>query len=463
MTRLRGQGAGKRETLIDAAQVARVMAGGADRRTFILALAGAGLASAIARFPVADATRGVWFAAIAAASLLLFGVPVLVAESALGQYRRRNVVDGYGPGPWRGVGLLHALGATVAVALLAILAGWSARFAYGSFQGTWFGDPDRAFRLYAAGPDALLGTLAALAVATGVAMRGVGRGGARSTIAAAAVVTLLVAGGMALWANTRDGAGEGRDALLDWDADGIDASFVVRAVLAGLLPALLATGLATTRAARSHDRALPRQVVQAALLALLGLAGLLFAIAPLAAANGVAFDGGPQQAFSQLPTLFGAIGSAEGGILAGAFYGAFLFVSLVAVIGLLDVPATWLAESGPSWSPRRGFLASGLAAFLIAVPFCFSATGVAYLSKALAWIAAPLGAVLVCLHVGWKRPEVLDRFRVGDAGHALDKALLPLLRFVLAPVFLALLLFGVLGFSSAVGGGGSGGLWDFAP
>ena len=438
------------------------MAGGADRRGFILALVGAGLAVTLGRFPLGEATHGTWFAGLAAVSLLLFGVPVVLAESALGQYRRRNVVDSYGPGPWRLAGILHALGAIALVGLLAILAGWTARFAIGSFEGTWFDDPDRAFRLSSAGPDALLAALGAVAVATVAAARGVGRG-LRGTVASAAVVALLAIGGMALWAATRDGADAGLDALLDLDAGSLDASLVVRALLAGLLPALLATGFAARFASRTPDRTLPREVMVAAILLVLALAGLLYALASLSAAHGTSLGGGAWQAFTQTARLFGAIGGAEGGLLAGGFFGALLFLLLVAMVGLLDVPATWLAESGPSWSPRRGLVASGLAAFLVAVPFCFSPAAVAHLGEVLAWIVAPLAGVLVCLHVGWVRPEVLDGFRVGDAAHRLDKSLKPALRFVLAPVFLALLLFGVLGVIQACGGGGSGGLWQLAP
>lgn len=438
------------------------MAGGADRRTFLLAVAGAGLAFAVGRFPLADASSGAWFGGIAVLALFLVGVPVAVAEAALGQYRRRNAVDAYGPGAWRAAGFAHALGALAAAVLLAILAAWSARFAFGSFEGTWFDDPARSFRLYSAGPDALVLTVGGLALATAVGLRGV-KAGLAATVGAAAVIALVVAGGMAAWANLQDGAGEGRSALLDLDAGDIDASFVVRAVLAGLLPAALATGLATHRAAGLEDRALPRSVTMAALLAALGLAALLFAIAPLASANGAELGSGPEQAFTALPALFGGIGGAEGGILAGAFFGSFTLVALVAVIGLLEVPATWLAESGPSWSKGRGLVASALAAVLVAVPFCFSASAVAHLDEVLLWIAAPLAGLLVCLHVGWARPEVLDGFRVGDAAQPLDKALVPVLRFVLTPVLLALLLFGTLGVLASFGNGGSGALWDLAP
>lgn len=452
------------KTLIDAARVARVMAGGDDRRTFVLATTGAGLAFTLARFPLTQATHDAWTSAIAVLAVALLGLPVLLAEAALGQYRRRNTVDAYGPGAWRGVGFLHALGALVAAALLAVLAGWSVRYFVGSFEGTWFDDPGRHFRLLSAGPDTLLVTLGVLAVATGVAMRGVGRG-LRGTVAACAVGALVLLGGLAVWANVQSGAESGRVALYDFDSGGLDASFVVAALFAGLLPAMLATGLTSSLAGQMHDRTLPRESSMAILYVLLGLAGALFFLGPLASANeaSLAADGA-QTAFTQVPALFAAIGGAEGGVLAGCFFAALLLASLVGLVTLLEVPATWFAESYASWTEGRGLLASGLVAFLIAVPFCFSAAAVGHLHEALAWVAAPLGALLVCLHVGWARPEVLDGFRVGDAKHRLDSTLLPALRYALAPAFLFLLVLGTLGFAQAMGwSDASGGLWRLAP
>lgn len=439
------------------------MAGGADRRTFVLAVIGAGLAVTLARFPLADATQGAWFGGIALVALAMFGLPVLLAEAALGQYRRRNTVDAYGPGTWRSVGFLHAFGALLAAALLAVLAGWSARYFVGSFEGTWFDDPDRHFRLLSAGPDALLATLGVLAVATGIALRGVGRG-LRGTVGVASVIALLLVSGLALWANLQGGAGDGRSDLFDLDAGGIDASFVVGAILAGLLPALLGTGLTSTLAGQTQGRGLPTEVTAALLYVALGLVAALLFLGPLAAGEDLQLDGGMLATYTQVPALFAAIGGGAGGLLAGCFFAALLIATLVALLGLLEVPATWLAESYESWTEGRGLVASGLLAYLLAVPFCFSSAGVGHLDEALAWIVAPLAALLVCLHVGWARPEVLDGLRVGDAHHRVEAGLVPALRYVLSPVFLLLLLLGTLGFAQSMGwSDGSGGLWALAP
>jgi neurotransmitter:Na+ symporter, NSS family len=434
------------------------MAGGADRRTLVLALAGTSLALLLLRFPLASATQGLWFTLVAILSFALLGLPLMLAEAALGQYRRRNVVDAYGPGPWRLAGFAHALGATAAAALLAILAGWSARFAYGSFEGLWFDDPGRHFRLLAAGPDAVLWTVGVLAVATAIAMRGVGRG-LRGTVAAGSILALVLLAGLALWANLQEGASAGRELLYDGGTAGIDAPFVVRAVLAGLLPAMLATGVASTLAAQSPDRRLPRELFVVVELSALGLVAALLFLGPLAASEGHSFGSSQFEAFTLVPTLLGSIGGATGGFLAGMFYAALLFAAFVGLLALLEVPSTWLAESYRSWTESHGVLAAGLAAVLVAVPFCFSTAAVGRLDESLAWIGAPLAGLLVSLHVGWARPEVLDGFRVGDAGHRVDAALRPALRFVLAPLFLLLLVLGILG----VVDGGSSGLWRLAP
>lgn len=434
------------------------MAGGADRRTLVLALAGTSLALLLFRFPLASATQGLWFTLIAILSFALLGLPILMAEGALGQFRRRNVVDAYGPGPWRLAGFAHALGATLVAALLAILAGWAARFAYGSFEGLWFDDPDRHFRLLSAGPDTVLWTVGVLAVVIGLSLRGVGRG-LRGTVAAGSILALVLLGGLALWANVQDGASAGRELLYDWDNPNVDASFVVRAVLAGLLPAMLASGVVSTLAGQAPDRRLPRELFVVLELSALGLVAALLFLGPLAASEDFSFSRTPFEAFTAVPQLLGGIGGATGGFLAGAFYAALLFAALVGLLALLEVPSNWLAESYGSWTESHGVLASGLAAILVAVPFCFSVDAVGRLDETLAWIVAPLAGLLVSLHVGWARPQVLDGFRVGDAGHRVESALRPALRFALAPAFLFLLVLGVLG----VVDGGSGGLWRLAP
>lgn len=440
------------------------MAGGAHGRTLVLALLGAGLASALLRFPFGQAASGAWFLAFAAVGLFAVALPVLVAEAALGNFRRRNVVDAFGPDAWKGLGGFLALGAIVLAALVAVLAGWAARYFVLSFSESWHDDPAREFRLLAAGPDALLATVGVIAVATAVAMRGARRG-QHAIVAFTSVTAIVLFAGLALWSNTLGGSGAGRSGLFAFEPAALDGSLVSAGILAGLLPALLATGVAATLAGRGADPGMPRRTTLAALLALLGLALVTLSVAALSASQGMALAGGTRlDAFTQVPALLAAVGGWQGSMLAGFFFGAILLLALVALLALLEVPATWLRERFASWTEGRALLASGLVAYLLAVPLCFGPHLVANTGLALAWVVTPLAGMLVSVHIGWSRPEVLDGFRVGDAGHPLARFVVPLLRYVHPPVFAVLFTLGTLGFLRVVGwADGSSGLWALAP
>lgn len=440
------------------------MAGGGNGRTFVLALIGAGLAATLLRFPYGDAADGAWFLAFVAAGLFAVALPVVLGEGGLGQFRRRNAVDALGPGPWKSVGVAAALGAVALAAVLAVLAGWAARFFILSFSESWHDDPARAFRLLSAGPDAVLATLGIVAAATLVALRGTRKGSA-AVISFATLSALALLAGLAVWANLQDGGGVGRDHLLALEADAIDGSLATAGLLAGLLPALLATGVTTTMSSHLHDRTLPREGTLAAIAATLAIAAAVAFLAALASSQGTALASGDGlDAFTQAPALFAAVGGWEGGMLAGAFFGALLLLALVGLLALLEVPATWLHERFGSWTEGRSVLATGLVVLLAALPLCFGADVALHASEALAWVAAPLVGLFLCVHVGWVRPEVLDGFRVGDARHPLGKLLRPLLRYVHPAVFTLLLVVGTLGFLRSVGwADGSDGLWALAP
>lgn len=439
------------------------MAGGADRRAFVLALAGAGLGAILLRFPFGAGVGSGWTWSVALASAALVGLPLFVGEAALGQFRRRNAVSAFGPGAWGGVGGLLALGALLAAALAAVLAGWAGRWAVDSFTSSWFDDPGRRQRLLEAGPDALLAALAVLAAATALAVRSASKG-RRGLVSACAVASLVLLAGLALYAVVQPGASAGVNALFDFGAGGLSASRVVAALLAGLLPALLATGAVASLAARVPDRTLPRESVFVLILVALGFGAALFALAGLSGAHGASLPESRGLSLRDIPALLVAPGGAEGGVLLGTFAAAVLLGALALLVALLDVPATWLSERFGSWTQSHGLLASGLVAYLLAVPFCFGAAWASHLDQALAWVLAPLAGVLVSVRVGWTRPETLDGYRVGEAQHPLDQVLRPVLRYVLPVALLVLLAAGSMGFARAVGwADGSGGLWALAP
>ncbi|MEA3135891.1 MAG: neurotransmitter:Na+ symporter, family, partial [Thermoplasmata archaeon] len=268
-----------------------MMAGGGNGRTFVLALVGAGLAATLARFAWGSAVDGLWFLGFAAVGLFAVGLPIVLAEGALGQFRRRNAVDAYGPGAWKGLGAVAALGAVVLAALLAVLAGWSARFVVLSFSESWYDDPSRHFRLLSSGPDAVLTTLGVLAAATGVALRGT-RKGSKAIVGFCAVTALILLAGLAVWGNTFPGSAAGRTAVFATDVDAVGWSLAFAGILAGLLPTLLATGVTVTLSSHLHERTLPREVTLSGVFTAIGILLATLFIAGLSSSQGTGLASG---------------------------------------------------------------------------------------------------------------------------------------------------------------------------
>src|ERR1041385_1322373 len=197
------------------------MAGGAaDKTVWVLALAGAGAAAgALTRYPQLAAPAGLQFLLVFAAALIVLGLPLLLGEAALGQFRRRNVVDAFGIGPWRVAGFGQALGALLLAGLLGVLGGWAGRYVIDSITGDFFSDPARHFRLLSTGLDAVLGLFLVVGLATALALRGT-RAHIRSLVALLSGSAFLVLAGLALWAYFQPGAAAGRSAAFSVDLGG---------------------------------------------------------------------------------------------------------------------------------------------------------------------------------------------------------------------------------------------------
>lgn len=440
------------------------MAQRAEKTGWVLALAAAALgAGAFARYPLGAAEDGLAFGLLYLVGIVVLALPLMLGEAALGQFRRRNVVDTFGPGPWRFAGFAFAAAAVALTAYLAMVAGWSARYAFASFRGAFFDEPERYARLATQGWDALLLALGAIAAAVAVAWSGIGRG-LRGVMTATGAAALLVLACFVTWALVA-GGGDGRHAAFALGLGSIDAPLVVSALQQALLPGLVGFGVVATMSTQVHDRTLPREAVLVSYVWVLAPVLVGAALTALAHDAGLALPGGILASFGSIAALFGAIDGTEGGMLAGAFYGVLLAGCLAAMVALLQVPAAFLTQRSGSWTGRRALTASGLAAYLVAIPLAFVTTGAGHVEFVLFALVAPLAGIAVSLHVGWVRPEVLDGFVVGDAKHRLEALLRPLLRFVVPALLLALLVLGVL--EALVVWGvveqGTTGLWRLVP
>lgn len=449
------------------------MAVGTGRKAWVWALLAAGVgAGALARYPVGSGQAGGLVpVALFAVGLVVLGFPLLLAEAALGQLRRKGAGDAF-TGAWRAAGIFTVLAALALASLVAMLAGWAARYAYASFQGDFFDDPARHFRVASQGWDALLLAFAVLLVAVGVGQaRGAGAPAddpvaaprARPGIAVAGTLALVAVLALGLWGLAQGSAP--RRAALAFDLDSLDAALVVWGLQQALLPGMVGFGAVATWSSELQDRALAPAATQLVLLWAAVAVAATVGLAAFATDAAVDLDSGFAGAFTSAAALFAAIGGTMGGVLAGLFFLALLLGGIAATVALLDVPAAWLAARSDTWTPPRASAAAALVAYLLAIPLAFVASLAQDLHVILLAIVAPLGGLALSLHVGWVRPHALDGFTFGEANHPVAAVLRPALRYVLPVLLAALLALGVLQVLAETGAleHGSAGLWRLVP
>lgn len=430
-----------------------------DKRVWLLALAGAAIGSGlVGRFMLGTAADGILFWAVFAACALLLAVPLLLGELAVGQVRRRNVVDAFGPGPWSGLGWAFALACIPLIAFLSVLGGWAARLAYDSFWGDYFADAERHLRLITQGSDAMLWGLGVILVAWLLSWRSA-KAGLRAPVVAVGILAALAVA-IVLGIALLDGGSTGRDAAFHLNWGDLDAPFVVAAAQQALLPALLGFGVVATLSSQVTDRTLAGRIVPLGLYWLAIPLGVGAGLTALAAARGIPFGDG----LVGLAVLAAGIGGTAGGMLAGTLFGLILAGCLVALVALLEVPATVLAERA-NWSEPRGSAVVALLAYLLVVPMAFVHDLAFDVERVLAAILAPLAGLALAVHVGWFRPTVLDGMLLGPEGPALHRVVRPMLRYVLPLPLLLLAVVGTLDVAVHVFGAtaGSTGLWKLVP
>lgn len=424
--------------------------------TLVLVATGLG-AGSFARYPLGQGSLVAGLAFALAVGLVAF--PLAATEGALGRMRRRNVADAF-TGPWRAAGWLAAVAALALTAVLAIVAAWAARYVLASYFGGFYDEPSRFWRLAEQGWDVLALAFGAMVIAAATAV-------SRRTwtlLAITASLALVACAAFVLYALLATGAG-GRDAAFALDARDLQGSTIPGVLLQALLPGLVGFGAILALCAREAPQDLPRSATGAAIAWAAVPVLMVAALTALAHEHGVDVQA-QRLPFDFAPTLFAQVGGTLGGVLSGTFYGILLAGCLSAMTVLLHVPGSLVqarvgAEWG--WTTSHGVLAAAAIAYLVAVPMAFVGGLAANVDAALRGIVAPLGGLLLALHVGWARPDALAGLIVGDAEHDLGRTLRPFARYVLPAVLAFLLVLGTMHALSTWGAGGSGGLWRLVP
>lgn len=329
-----------------------------SRRAFLLAAIGSavGLGN-IWRFPyITGVNGGGAFVLVYCLCIAVIGVPLLMAEIAIGRRGGRSAVgtmrrladDENASRFWTSVGWQAVLAPTVGLMYYSIVAGWTMDYAFSALTGSFHGisDADGAGALFSALTGntgrmmlshGLFIALTVFIVAAGV-QQGLERAVKALMPALAGILVVLVV----YTALTADFTG-GMRFLFQPDFSKLTPTAVLMAIGQAFFSVNVAVGAFITYGAYVPKRvSIPRAagIIAVADTGVAILVGLV--IFPLVLSYGLEPGEGPGLVFVTLPIAFGQMP-------AGALFGALFFflmsiAAITSAIGMLEPPVAWLVE-----------------------------------------------------------------------------------------------------------------------
>jgi NSS family neurotransmitter:Na+ symporter len=420
-----------------------------SRAGFVLATLGSAVGVGnVWRFSyVAGENGGGAFLVVYLAVVSCVGLPLLIAEFAVGRGARRECGAAFAAlvprSRWRHLGSLGVTVACIVLAYYAVITGWVLKYLALYLGGAMAAQPPggfgQVFAEHVARPfEPLAWQAGALAITAAIVAAGV-RGGIERVVVLLMPALALLLLGLAAYSATLPGFGQGAAFLFrpDWDALSRPGLY-----LAALGQAFFSIGLAagvmvTYGSYVPAGQRLPR----AALAVVIG--DTLFAVAaglvifPAVFGAGLDPAQGPALAFVVLPEVFARM---PGGPLVGiAFFVLLAIAALTSLVSLLEV-AVAFAMQRLGWSRRRASLALGALFFALGAPASLGfgpwsgLTGphgrdvLSTMDFFAADLLMPLNGLLIAVFVGWVWSHAAARDGAGFERPALARAWRFLLR-----------------------------------
>jgi NSS family neurotransmitter:Na+ symporter len=374
---------------------------------FLLAAIGSavGLGN-IWQFPFKTGTNGgAVFLVVYLVAVFVIGFPALLSEFVLGRRTHQNAIDAFtnlGHRSWRVVGGLGVLTGFWILSYYGVVGGWVIRYLIGSVRGSYFDAPASYFGAVSAGPEAVVGLAAFLALTVGIVALGIEDGIEKATkLMVPSIVVLMIA--LAVWAATLQNATLGYAYFLSPDFSSLasNAGDVIPFAV-GQAFFTLSLGMAIMVTYSSYigdDDNLPVDgasiVVTNTLIGV--LAGLV--VFPILFANGISPDtSGPSAIFVAMASAFANLPG--GRILGAAFFGVVLIAALSSAISLLEVVVAY-ANDNYDVSRVKVSAALGGILFVMGLPSAWDTVWLGWFDTLAYKLFLPLSVLLVVIFVGW--------------------------------------------------------------
>jgi neurotransmitter:Na+ symporter, NSS family len=408
-----------------AQQVRRELWG--TRAGFVLAAVGSavGLGN-MWRFSYLSAQMGgASFVALYILMTFLIGIPILLAEFAVGRRTRLSPIGALraaGGARWSLLGYVFVAAGVIILGYYSVIAGWVTRYAIEGLVSGFSADPEGRFTAIASGGSAVAYHLLFMAATITIVMGGVKRGIERASMIMMPTLFLLIAG-LAVWAVTLPGSGGGYAFYL---APSFDEFFSARTFATAASQAFfslsLGMGAMLTYASYLSSRDnLPQEgtVIAFADFGVAFVAGLV--VFPVIFALGLQAAVGESAVgalFISLPGAFTAMGAA-GRIVGSIFFIALFIGALTSAISLLEVVTSSVIDE---WKISRGraALGAGVLIALLGIWPALDIDALGFMDAIASNLLLPFGALALAIFVGW-----LFRNPIEELAHGTPAWMLP--------------------------------------
>lgn len=346
-----------------------------SRFGFILAAAGSavGLGN-LWKFPYVTGTNGGGaFVLVYLLCIVLVGLPIMLAEVALGRMAQTGPVGAFrqaGGGPFTLFGGMGVLCAVVILSYYSVVAGWSLHYIWLAAQGTFaVGEPDAIVELFGAlAADPVTSSfwhVVFMAITIAVVYGGVRKGVERAArwLMPTLFVLMLV---MLVHATTLEGFGQAVDFVFAFRTDKLTPEGVLEALGHSFFTLSLGMGAMLTYGSylSKDDDIVTASIAIGVLDTLVALMACLV-LFPITFTHGIEPSAGPGLVFVSMPVAFSQLPGAT--LWALIFFVLLFFAALSSGISLLEVvTAYFIDERG--WGRPKATLFCGLSITLLGIP-----------------------------------------------------------------------------------------------
>lgn len=352
--------------------------------------------------------------------LIVIGLPVLLAELAIGRAGRGSAATSFvkagGPKAFGHLGLLQVIAPFLILTFYVIVAGWTLHYAVMSFSGNLYNNTDFGgqFTAFTEGYMPIIWQIVAIAITGWVVAKGISGGIEKfNKVLIPGLIILLIV--LMIRAVTLPGAGEGVSFFLNPDFSKLSPEAALVALGHAFFSLSLGMGILLTYGAYVDKR----QSLGPATLAI-GAGDLIYAfiagliIFPTTASFGIEPNAGPSLVFIALPAAFSAM--PLGSFFGGLFFILLAIAALTSSVSLLEVPTSYVMDRW-NWGRTKAVVVIGALVMLVGLPSALSfgivpgLTDIGgknffdWLDFVTSNILLPLGGLITTIFAGyfWKR------------------------------------------------------------